>query len=108
VAIVVQADVRSRAAGTVAQYEARSRVSAAFLALSGGMLHGPEKANGSLDVLYALAGLPQGLRVRAKDYDEDRIVTGVQRTSSGELQLRLEGGDWVDGSDIETFRTLRG
>lgn len=104
-ALVVQGDVRARAASAVAQYEARSTTSAAFLSLSSSVLRVPaeQAANGSSSLLYAFARPPRKLRVKAKDHANGMRVTGVRRTPGGELQVRLEDGDWVPESDVETF-----
>jgi hypothetical protein len=104
-ALVVQGDARARAASTVAQYEARSQISSAFLTLTSSLLNPSAAAtkNGSSSLLFGFAPPPTRLRVKAKDHDKEMSVTGVRRTSDGEVQVKLDDGDWVPESDVETF-----
>jgi hypothetical protein len=105
VALVVQGDARARAASTVAQYEARSATSSAFLALARSVSNpSPVGAeNGPLSLLYAFARPQKRLRVKAKNHAEEMRVTGIRRMPGGELQVRLEDGDWIPEREVETF-----
>lgn len=108
VALVVRADVRARATSTVAQYEARSQISSAFLALSGSLLPPPTQTkSNSSSLLFAFVQLPAHLRVRAKNHDTEMGVRGLRRVAGGELQVKLEDGDWIPESDVETFHLER-
>lgn len=107
---VVRADVRARVGSTMAQYEARSQVSTAFLALAGVLL-GPTPpatpaTNGGSSaaaLLSTLSALGRYLRVKAKNHPDELGVVGVRLVPGGELQIRLEDGDWVTSADVETF-----
>jgi hypothetical protein len=108
-AFIVRGDVGARVGSAVAQYEARTQVSTAFLALMSTLLRPAAPTtpttNGasSESLLSTLTAMGQSLRVKAKNHDDELRVVGVRRVPGGELQIRLEDGDWVPASDIETF-----
>ena len=115
VALVVRADVQARASSTVAQYDARTQVTSAFLALTSSLLDPPaaqadppaaQAKNGSSSLLFALAARPGRIHVKTKNNGNQMLVKkgGVRRTAGGELQIHLEDGDWIPDSEVETFQ----
>jgi hypothetical protein len=126
-ALVISADLRARAAGTAAQYQARGQIAAAYEARSAPATQtpagGPAGSEptpqtgtawpGDLPVsLLALATSGTQVRVRVKATDEELYLTGV-RYKSGSLKLRLtasaaepsDAGSWYDPSAIDEFDT---
>jgi len=125
IAIMVSSDVRGRAAGAVAQYEARAAVATTFLQLTrqsgsgGSAVHivpaasvgnggsegsdgndkAPPNPNTELLTLLSLVGSAQRPAIRDSATGNEGELRGVRRTDPGDIELRIvtDGGgqDWL-------------
>jgi hypothetical protein len=112
IAVILNADVRGRAAATVAQYQARSQVSTNFiesavnfqtdLASTDADADEQELADSTLELLVALSSFPKRLRVTRKD-GTSGMVKGVKRDPDEGVMVQVDDGDWVPATLIRSY-----
>jgi len=113
IAIIVAADVRSRAEATVAQMNGRVAIATAIVDAAGKADHPGTPATAIREreanstnhtLLLALSAFPQALRVSTSGGSHE-TVTGIRNHESEGLQLRADSGDWIPIGQIKYFQT---
>jgi hypothetical protein len=102
VTLIVRGDVRARADGAVAMYQARAETAGAFLALTAAQngRNGIERD----DVLMAVAAVRGDLRVKGNGGDDWRTVVGVRVDEEDGVQFKV-GEDWIGQDLISSYST---
>ncbi|MEJ2866392.1 hypothetical protein WCD74_01360 [Actinomycetospora sp. OC33-EN08] len=117
VAMIVASDVRSRAAATVAQYNARAEIARAFVAAvvpsttRGSAADDRVSAtvdlakSRSLSLALAVAAFGERVVVTPETGPAAGPVTGMRNDRKQGLEVELEGRDWVAVDDLKSFHT---